>query len=72
MMIDEKKIQELSEQMDLIRRAIEAAYEASDKQTARVDYLYAELAQHADYQRLAKEHTAMMVQQFKEKRNVNV
>ncbi len=71
-MIDEKKIQELSEQMDLIRRAIEAAYEASDKQTARVDYLYAELAQHADYQRLAKEHTAMMVQQFKEKRNVNV
>ena len=57
-MNDEKKIQALTEQMDLIRIAIEAAYETSDKQTTRVDYLYAELAQHADYQRLAKEHTA--------------
>ena len=71
-MNDEKKIQALTEQMDLIRMAIEAAYETSDKQTTRVDYLYAELAQHADYHRLAKEHTALMVQQFKEKRNLNV
>ena len=45
-MNDEKKIQALTEQMDLIRIAIEAAYETSDKQTTRVDYLYAELAQH--------------------------
>lgn len=71
-MNDEKRIQALTEQMDLIRIAIEAAYETSDKQTTRVDCLYAELAQHADYQRLAKEHTALMVQQFKEKRNLNV
>lgn len=70
-MNNEMKIEDLQNKMESIRSEIEAAYETSDKKYSREDYLYAALANHADYQMLAKEHTALMVQRFKEKRKVN-
>ena len=71
-MNNDMKIAELQNQMESIRDEINAAYETSDKKFTREDYLYAALAKHADYQMLAKKHTALMVERFKEKRNMNV
>lgn len=70
-MKNEMRIAQLQNEMESICSEINAAYEASDKKYTREDYLYTALAKHADYQMLAKEHTALMVQRFKEKRKVN-
>lgn len=70
-MNNEIRIKQLENEMESICSEINAAYDASDKKYTREDYLYAALAKHADYQMLAQEHTALMVQRFKEKRNLN-
>lgn len=70
-MNNDMRIKQLENEMESICCEINAIYDASDKKYTREDHLYAALAKHADYQMLAQEHTALMVQRFKEKRNLN-